>query len=133
AFDLAQWQLYGKTADLESAVRIIERYYADGGHRFLAIGIADCLRVAVAELRALDDPRAEVMIDHARRHADTILEFGRALPAHEVNYEQSIVAPSLAILIAAHELTGDERYAAGIEMRLPWLRAFAGQQPHSRL
>ncbi len=133
AFHLAQWQLYGKIADLESAVRIIERYYADGGHRFLAIGIADCLRVAVAELRALGDPRAEAMVDHARRHADTILEFGRALPPHEVNYEQSIVAPSLAVLIVARELTGDERYTAGIEMRLPWLRAFAGGQPNSRL
>jgi hypothetical protein len=133
AFDLAQWQLYRNSADLESAVRIIKRYYADGGARFLAIGIADCLRVAAAELQALGDPRAGEMVEHARRHADTILEFGRALPPHEVNYEQSIVAPSLAILIAAHELTRDERYAAGIAERLPWLRAFAGRQPHSRL
>ncbi|MFJ4974679.1 hypothetical protein ACIP6X_04940 [Streptomyces coeruleorubidus] len=32
---------------------------------------------------------------------------GRRLPAHEVAYEQSIVAPLLDLLVDAHTLTGD--------------------------
>lgn len=125
AFMLAQYELDGDPADLDDARRIVERYYALEGDRFLAIGIGDCLvglhrhGVAVADL--------------AVRHADRFIGYGRELPAHEVNYEQSMVAPLLSILIAAHRITGEERFADAIGERLRWMLAFAGTQPHPRL
>ncbi|GCE03376.1 hypothetical protein [Dictyobacter aurantiacus] len=66
-------------------------------------------------------------------HADYFLSVGIDLPAHEVNYEQSIVAPLLQLLISAYHLNPSDTYLAAIQERLPWLLAFAGPQPHARL
>jgi hypothetical protein len=55
------------------------------------------------------------------------------LPAHEVNYEQSMVAPLLEILCCARAVTGDASLDAEIAQRLPWLLAFGGPQPHVRM
>lgn len=125
AFMLAQHELYGDDADLALARRVVERYYELGGHRFLAIGIGDCL----VGLHRHGVPVTEL----AARHADHFLASGRDLPAHEVSYEQSMVAPLLSILIAAYRVTGEERFASGVGERLPWMLAFAGVQPHPRL
>ncbi len=43
------------------------------------------------------------MRDHLARHARTFVEYGDDLPPHEVNYEQSMVAPLLELLLAAHQ------------------------------
>jgi hypothetical protein len=59
------------------------------------------------------------------------------LHAHEVNYEQSMVAPLLEILCVAARLSGDAGEARTLEAavveRLPWLLAFGGPQPHVRM
>ncbi|WP_371100832.1 hypothetical protein [Streptomyces sp. PU_AKi4] len=44
---------------------------------------------------------------------------GRHLPAHEVSYEQAIVAPLLDLLSDAYALTGDAVFRDAIEERLP--------------
>jgi hypothetical protein len=65
--------------------------------------------------------------------AEHFLALGRGLPEREVAYEQSIVAPLLNLLIDAHRLTGDDRFATGFGERLAWLLSFGGPQPHARL
>ena len=142
-YDLPWLMLFllgGDTAaeDVERAKTMFDRYYADGGDTFLAIGIGVAARELVAGLRrpgrrADADAVAERLIAHARG----VLDLDAELPAHEVAYEQSIVAPMLEIFCVAAELTDDEaergRLTDAIVARLPWLLAFGGRQPHVRM
>jgi hypothetical protein len=72
-----------------------------------------------------------------RAHAARCVEARAKLPAHEVNYEQSMVAPLLEVLCVAATATDDPAEArtldAAIAERLPWLLAFGGPQPHVRM
>jgi hypothetical protein len=65
--------------------------------------------------------------------ATTYLGYGRDLPAHEVNYEQSIAAPLLDLLLAVHRLQPEAVPAEELRRRLSWLTAFAADQPDPRL
>ena len=67
------------------------------------------------------------------RHADFIAETGLDYPAHEVNYEQSIVAPAADILLQAHILTGERRYLDAAKEQIQVLELFNGIQPDHHL
>jgi hypothetical protein len=58
---------------------------------------------------------------------------GAAIPAHEVNYEQSIIGPATLIPLEAYLLTRDAKYLRGAEAFLPLLDAFNGRQPDHHL
>ena len=62
-----------------------------------------------------------------------ICENGPNYPTSEVNYEQSIVAPSIIHLLNVYMLTGDEKYLKGAESQLPLLESFGGKQPSFHL
>ncbi|MEV6414746.1 hypothetical protein [Kribbella sp. NPDC051718] len=111
--------------DSTTAIRIIDRYYELGGTHFLAFDLGPLLR----ELAKVD-PR---MRTHLAEHAQTFLDYGDDLPPHEVNYEQSMVAPLLELLIAAHQEAPDSIDPNELTRRLPWLTAFAADQPDVRL
>ncbi|HET6740890.1 MAG TPA: hypothetical protein VFH76_18220, partial [Kribbella sp.] len=104
--------------DRAGATRILNRYYELGGDHFLAFDLGPLL----SELG---------LHDQLVRHAKTFLAYGDELPPHEVNYEQSMVAPLLELLAAAYQ-TG-EIDGAELTRRLPWLTAFAADQPDVRL
>jgi hypothetical protein len=106
--------------DRDGATRILDRYYALGGSHFLAFDLGPLL----SELGMRDQ-----LVEHAR----TFLEYGDELPPHEVNYEQSMVAPLLELLIAAYRIAPDEIDGAELNRRLKWLTAFAADQPDVRL
>src|SRR5699024_1988822 len=94
--------------DLELSTRIIEAYYHAGGDHFLAFGLATICRRQAARWRALGDTdRADRLVSLVVGHARTVLGFGQSLPKHEVNYEQSMVAPMVDLLAQAHELDPD--------------------------
>ena len=65
--------------------------------------------------------------------ADVFCENGPNYPTSEVNYEQSIVAPSIIHLLNVYMLTGDEKYLKGAESQLPLLESFGGKQPSFHL
>ncbi|MFG1910238.1 hypothetical protein [Kribbella sp. NPDC048928] len=104
--------------DRAGATRILNRYYELGGDHFLAFDLGPLL----SELG---------LHDQLVRHAQTFIAYGDELPPHEVNYEQSMVAPLLELLAAAYQ-TG-EIDGAELTRRLPWLTAFAADQPDVRL
>ncbi|GAA0601317.1 DUF5695 domain-containing protein [Kribbella sandramycini] len=106
--------------DREGATRVLNRYYELGGDHFLAFDLGPLL----TELG---------LHDHLIRHARTFVEYGDALPPHEVNYEQSMVAPLLELLVWAHRAAPDQIDASELTRRLPWLTAFAADQPDVRL
>ena len=129
-----QYRLYGLPDDLELAARILERSFELGAETHVSIGQPEAI-LAVAEL--LD---AVGQIDRAGRlragmlaNAAHFAALGEALPSHEVNYEQSIVAPLVSLFALAGAESGDGRFLEPLETALRWLRAFGGPQPHARL
>ncbi|NEA34693.1 hypothetical protein [Streptomyces sp. SID13031] len=114
--------------DTELAIRIIDRYYELGGDHFLAFDLGPLLR----ELALLPEV-GQRMRGHLAKHAQAFLDYGDDLPPHEVNYEQSMVAPLLELLIAAYAEAPDSFDPAELTRRLPWLTAFAADQPDVRL
>ena len=91
--------------DLDLAARVMGCFYALGGEHFLAFElggvVGDLAEALTASGRAAE---AEELTGQLRQQAARYLAYGEDLPAHEVNYEQSIVAPLLDLLLAAHRM-----------------------------
>lgn len=120
--------------DVDLAAMIMERYYALGGNHFLAFDLGTVVPDLVAALRERgDDARAAQLEADLVRHARTMIDHDDDLPAHEVSYEQSMVAPLLGLLLAVRRLDEAAVPDAALLRRLAWLRAFAGDQPDVRL
>lgn len=120
--------------DLDRAVAILDRYYALGGDHFLAFDLGPLLRDVAGRLEALGRPEdAGRLRGHLRGHAAAFLAHDEDLPAHEVNYEQSMVAPLVDLLLAAHLEDPAAVPAGELRRRLGWLTAFAADQPDVRL
>jgi hypothetical protein len=112
--------------------KALNAFYEKGGAGFYAIGIpmTEALtRLGEEGFRT----EAETLKGYFIKHADTILRNGTAYPAHEVKYEQSIVAPAAAILFQAYRFSKDEKYLAGAKKQLEILSLFNGRQPDSCL
>ena len=58
---------------------------------------------------------------------------GRNYPAHEVDYEQSIVAPAAIYMCELYQITGEETYLAEAARQLQVLELFQGDQPDYHL
>jgi len=133
-FYAGQCELFGRDGDLQLAARIMERYYALGGGKFLAIGAAEVLERLCQHLR--DAGRmdgAQVLEAHLLGHAQHFVNLGANLPEHEMSYEQSIVAPLVSLLSAAYRLQPSAALEQRLFESLRWLETFAGSQPHVRL
>lgn len=132
AFYLARYRLDGGPRHALVAHRIIKAFYADGGEHFypLELPVLDLCSALRAE--GLADELAEAT-DLFTSHAGTIAATGTAYPPHEVNYEQSIVAPAADILLQAHLLTGEPALLAAAEQQLVVLDQFHGVQPDHHL
>jgi hypothetical protein len=130
----------GKLDHLELACSLLEASARHGVSRHLSIGHPQAmlaLEAAVARLpgtaaRALR-PRVDRLLEGLRTQAMELAGRGGDLPAHEVSYEQSIVAPLVSLLSLAHRRWPDRRLLAAAEQALGWLLAFAGPQRHVRL
>lgn len=123
-----QFRLYGSAADLDLAALIIERAYDLGAQDHLLIGFPEVITLVAALLESGGQgDRATALRESLVKHAAHFAGLGHALPSHEVNYEQSMVAPLVTLL--AVEGTHTETLATATR----WLRAFGGPQPHVRL
>ena len=120
--------------DLDLAHRIMTRFYALGGEHFLAFELGGVVGDIAGRLVA-EGAQAEAgaLTERLIQQAERYLGYGTELPPHEVNYEQSMVAPLLDLLLAAHRLAPDRVPADELLRRLPWLTAFAADQPDPRM
>ncbi|HWU57590.1 MAG TPA: hypothetical protein VN045_02640 [Microbacteriaceae bacterium] len=126
--------LTGDAANLDIAAGILRRAIQLGILHFLAIGLAGAIELTSRELdRAGRRAEADSLRQSLVESAHYFHELGQDLPAHEVAYEQSMVAPLIELFSAAHRISGDRRFADAAAERLPWLLAFGGPQPHARL
>ena len=67
---------------------------------------------------------ADNMIAWFKKHADYIAETALDYPAHEVNYEQSIVAPATNILLQTYIVTNENKYLDAAKIQLDVLELF---------
>lgn len=122
------FEYYGDIKYLNKACAIARTYYAKGGAQFYAILLPfsriynNCLEHQYMSL-------AEEMKHLFMSHGDKLVEISLNYPAHEVKYEQSIVAPSVDILLECYKISDDRKYLDEAEKQLPLLEAFNGAQP----
>jgi hypothetical protein len=125
-------QLHLELGDLQSCLRTFQQYYARGGANFYAFPIP--MLDAVNAFRSAGQfAEAEELLGLFRGHADRIVAIGTDIPAHEVNYEQTIIGPATLIPLEVYLLTHEEKYLQCAESFLPLLDAFNGRQPDHHL
>ncbi len=117
---------------LEYAYRSLKRYYEKGGTHFYAFPIP-AKRLYTLLNEAGKTAKCSEMLAFYREQADFILNNGLTPPAHEVNFEQSIIFPATDLLLQFYELTVEEKYLLGAKKMLAALELFAGTQPDHHL
>lgn len=131
-FFLECWRVWKQERDLDLSRRILEKFYQDGGYSFYPIEMpAAPLFEELKKVKKQEE--LEKMKEMFKKHADNLLASGTNYPAHEVNYEQSIVAPAADILLQVYEITGEEKYLDGARRQLAVLDLFNGFQPDYHL
>lgn len=133
-FFTEQYRANGREEDLAMIVSLLKRAEEIGSGHFLTIEFAETCAAARRFLDAAGwNFESNRIQDQLLASAEYFLSLDKDLPSHEVSYEQSIVAPLISLLIEAYRITGQQSYLDGIKERLPWLMAFSGQEPDSRL
>jgi hypothetical protein len=130
----------GRQEHLELATWLLEASARHGVSRHLSIGHPQAIFKLESALGRLSGqagvdlrPRIDRLLEGLKEQAFELAARGGDLPAHEVSYEQSIVAPLVSLLSLAHRRWPDERLLDATKTALGWLLAFAGPQPHARL
>lgn len=107
-------------------------FYQEGGAHFYAIGMP--MQESVETFRkAGRTEQAEILLKYYREHGEFILSCGKNYPPHEVDYEQSIVAPAAIYMCELYLLTREAGYAAAALEQLKILDLFQGFQPDYHL
>ena len=128
-FFLENYKLRKDVNYLYKAYKVMASFYAQGGDRFYAIAIPlERLMKCLKEEKMLEE--YEELMECFRRHCDTLIKNDIFYPAHEVNYEQSIVAPAANLLLEMYLVTGEEKYKEGGKRQLDILELFNARQPH---
>lgn len=124
--------LYGRKEYLDYSVRILKMFYHKGGTKHYSIELPVLSLCKALTYENMEEEKRELS-GLFMAHADYIMETGTAYPAHEVNYEQSIVAPAANILLQVYLLTKQEKYLTAGKKQLEVLELFNGCQPDYHL
>lgn len=126
------YRLYGRREHALYAYRALRAYYNQNGDYFYGneiplYALLDCLKQA-----GMTEQWQETLA-WMERHCQYILSVGSNYPAHEVKYEQSIVAPAAYIMLQAYAVTRKPEYLEGAREHLKNLELFNGEQPDYHL
>ena len=102
------------------------------GHGFYCIDYPVLRGLAALREAGLEAERADLLADF-RQTAEIFRSNGLSFPSHEVNYEQSIVAPAVLFLSEMAIAENDPVCLEAACAMLPALGAFAGEQPSHRM
>ena len=131
-FFLEMLLLEGKEEYLDDAVRIMREYYRLGGTKFYAFTIP--LYQLCCSLKSFGRiSEYEEFLAYFTEHAEAMIANGTNYPAHEVSYEQSIVAPAAEFMLQMYALTNNERYLNEAHNQVAIARLFSGEQPDYHL
>ena len=131
-FFLDLFDLNGEKTYLTGAVRVMRKYYEQGGENFYAFTIPAFRLCEALQKNGMNAEREELLACY-RRHAAVMIERANNYPAHEVSYEQSIVAPAAEFLMQAYRITGEEDYLLHAKEQMKTLFLFTGTQPDHRM
>ena len=131
-FYIELYRLYGKKEYLVCAYKALRSFYEQGGSHFYAIEIPVSAVIHCLQHENMTAEKEELLASF-RQHCNYIMENGLHYPAHEVNYEQSIVAPAAHILLQTYEVTKDHTYLTAAEEQIAVLDLFHGLQPDYHL
>ena len=127
-FFMERYKLFKEITDIQNMYKIMMSYYDQNGISFYAIGIP--MLESVELLKAADlVEEADRLLSCYEEHGQRIIKNSLCYPAHEVKYEQSIVAPAVSYLLQLYELTGKEVYLEEGKKQLAVLKLFNGHQP----
>jgi hypothetical protein len=126
------YHLWKDSAYLRYAFKALNAFYERGGGCFYAIEIPMAEALVLLGEEGFED-EVQILKTSFQKHVDTVLKNGTDYPAHEVIYEQSIVAPAADILFQAYRVFKEEKYLEGAKKQLEILSLFNGQQPDSCL
>ncbi|MDO4929656.1 MAG: six-hairpin glycosidase [Bacteroidales bacterium] len=129
------FKMYGITHNRQYALdgyQTMRAFYRQFHYGFYALHIP-----VIDGLKALADAgltaEHDTLLNDFRQAAALYIEKGLNFPAHEVNYEQSIVAPPVQFLCELYDVTREAQYLDGAEAMMAALESFDGQQPSYRL
>lgn len=131
-FHVAMYEAFGKIEYLRRALDACRVYYGNNGDRFYCIGMPIQPLLRALEKAGWDNERKEV-IAAFRKHALRLREIGSSYPKHEVNYEQSIVAPAAQLMLDMYLTTREPLFLEGARKQLELLELFNGFQPDYHL
>ena len=129
-------ELYHLTKEpkyLDSIFMLAKKYYSIGGEKCYsnAVSILNTL-TAFKDAGRYED--AEKMKEFFCMHTDNMLGNGLSYPIHEVNYEQTIVTPTVNYICQYGQLAENkDRYIAHAKMHMECLDRFIGNQPSFHL
>lgn len=129
---LEMYQLEEKDFWLDEYRKVVECFYREGGSHYYAIGMPMKESVDVFR-KAGREAEADRLVELYRKQGDFMAKCGRNYPAHEVDYEQSIVAPAAIYMCELYQITGEETYLAEAARQLQVLELFQGDQPDYHL
>ncbi|MDC7286563.1 hypothetical protein NXH76_01990 [Blautia schinkii] len=127
-FLMELYRLTHETEYIHHAFLAMIQYYEQGGDSFYAIGIPACELLTELENAGFIEDK-ERLKKKFLAHADVILHNGIHYPASEVQYEQSIVAPAVSILLQAEAITQSGVYLREAKRQMKVLELFNGAQP----
>ena len=125
---LELYHLYNNIEYLKIAFKIMRKFYEEGGGTFYAIEIPVAELVVCLEKENLSMEKDEIL-NHFKAHGDFMIEKGTNYPAHEVKFEQSIVAPATSLLIQLYQVTNEQKYLDGAKKQMAVLELFNANQP----
>lgn len=131
-FFIELYHLNHQLCDLQLSAKIIKMYYKEGGVNFYPIELP--VNTLINDLvDAGLHCEAKELTQWFIKHGNQIRENGLNYPKHEVNYEQSIVAPAADILLKVYNLTKDQKYLDAAKEQVAVLSLFNGMQPDYHL
>jgi hypothetical protein len=131
-FYFQMYEITGEQQYLRDAYGTLRSMYRQFGHKFYAIDIPIEKGYNILKQSGMT-AEADSLLADFKEMGDNFVKNGTAYPRHEVNYEQSIVAPSVISLLQLYKITGEQKYLESAELQLPLLEAFAGRQPSYHL
>ncbi|QQS94825.1 hypothetical protein [Sphingobacterium spiritivorum] len=127
-FYFLMYKVSGDPQYATDGFKTMKSMYSNFGHGFYSIGTPVRLGLNVLKDAGMHDEYKSLLADYLKI-GDTYIANGLFYPISEVNYEQSIVAPSIQLLCELYLETGVQKYLVEAKRQMPVLEAFAGFQP----
>ena len=122
----------GENKYAEYGYKTLQAMFKHFGYGFYAIDIPVKLGLEVLRSANMQEEAEKLKSDYLKI-ADVYIQNGLNYPKHEVNYEQTIVAPSIMLLAQVYSETKEPKYLEAIKQQLLALEAFNGNQPNFHL